>query len=210
MLRHRVCRAPYHAGPRWISWVEFHVKIWGDEEKTWPAQLQSWCKACQRIHLRTVQAKARGRSEPFGPRQVRMSRDEENRRRRIRYHERMQDPEWVANRRHQQRLYRLKRNRPVLLPVKPFQEWWIEFQYRTRNVTEWVEYPNRPIQSLRVYRPAKAAEACGGAWNASQFSDLSRLKGKGTVPLDVVDAILFWAGEEHMLSILYPVEEVAA
>jgi hypothetical protein len=106
MLRHRLCTSPHHRGPRWCSWINFHVKKWGDIQRTWPAQLQSQCKACQRISLRILQAQRRGKPRSYRPRHARNPRTHSERmaQKAIYYRMKMaEDSEWAENRRKNQR-----------------------------------------------------------------------------------------------------------
>ena len=104
MRTRRFCRARIHAGPRWLLHTDFHVKVWGDAEKTWPAQLQSECKACQNRRARERKAAREGRDvRAVGVRGGAMSRAERLRRKRERYAEAMKDPEARALRRAQNR-----------------------------------------------------------------------------------------------------------
>lgn len=90
MRTRRFCRSKLHEGPRWVSHTDFHVKVWGDAEKTWPAQLQSVCKACQRMHQREkIGIKRRGKA--FEARKPRMTPEQVRARKRELYQEEKKD-----------------------------------------------------------------------------------------------------------------------
>lgn len=123
MRTRRFCTSKLHQGPRWLLHTEFHVKKWGDIEGTWVAQLQSACKACQRIAARETQARRRGK-ECYKPRQYqKQTREEKNRRKRERYYRQKQDPKWMHARRKSQRAAYKKAQKREYVDAAPFLEW---------------------------------------------------------------------------------------
>lgn len=120
VARRRICRGPDHAGPRWLLWTEFHVRKWYDEGKTRPAQLQSQCKACQRMNTRILSAKKRGRSEPYGQRKPPLSPEEIARRRRARHAKwrKNRDPAAAERQREYNREYAAAKRREEGRPIR--------------------------------------------------------------------------------------------
>lgn len=121
MRTRRFCTSPFHRGPRWLLHTEFHVKKWGDETKTWPAQLQSQCKCCQRQNARVAVAWKRGKKEPYQKRaDHKQDHKARNARRRAKYRKQMKDPLWREERREYQRMMRAIRARQRGIPPRQF------------------------------------------------------------------------------------------
>lgn len=136
MRQRRLCTSPLHRGPRYLSHVYFYVKVWGDIERTWPAQLQSHCMTCQRIALRTTQARRRGKSEPFRQ-QTRMTREERRRRKRRSEKEYRKNPEYCEKKRRYAREWaRAKRVKEGVRYRGPWKKYREEMETNERVTTE--------------------------------------------------------------------------
>lgn len=193
MRYYRLCLAPHHSGPRWLSRIEFHVKVWGDESKTWPAQLQPWCKTCQRIRKRAHQAKMRGRDEPYKPRAPRMSREEARRRKRQRHAEMMEDPEYRQWRREYTREAAAARRRERGAEVRG--RYGDASENRTlfdaQEVLEWVDQ--------RGYRPIARS-------NETVARSMLRMEESGLVELEALDNLLLELDRPDALTLFDPIE----
>lgn len=187
----RICRGRDHCGPRWCLAVDFHVKVWGDSGKTWPAQLQSECKACQRKAGRERKAREEGRDvSTVKSYSGRISRDERLRRKRERYAEAMKDPEARARRRAQNREAAATRRR----------------RRGARAVGAWHRYrdDSSSVELVDAAPLLEWLEGGGGvqlSWGDKQAVDRARVAGR--MKVTIVDRILTALGRPDVFVVLY-------
>lgn len=184
---YRICRGPEHAGPRWVRAVDFHVKVWGDESKTWPAQLQSWCRACQNRAARERKAIKEGRSvELVTARKGRMGVEESRRRSRERYAEMIGGDERRKRLRERSREEAAIRRRKAGIAVRG--------GYSVRE----------PVQEKVRVRPLK--EWLAPLWNQLDertVKTLDVIDDDGTILITTVDRILTKVGRPDVFRGLY-------
>lgn len=202
MRTRRFCTSQLHKGPRWLCHTEFYVKVWGDESKTWPAQLQSRCIACQRIDSRIRSAEKHGRElQGIGkPRELGgVGRKEILRRKRVRYQEWIEQPGNRQRRRDQQREYarewsaakrremgvpeRGRRNKTetrVMLDAQPLLEWIDSFEGSGDNAfSQYSRLSDNTQHALR------------------------RARQQGVMELGAVDRVCVELSREDVLAVLY-------
>lgn len=186
----RICRGRDHCGPRWRLAVDFHVKVWGDSSKTWPAQLQSECKACQNRASRIRKARKEGRDLSGVSNRGGVSHQELLRRKRQRYAEAMKDPEARARRRAQNReAAATRRRRDGARAVGPWH------RYRDDSSVVWVDAG--PLLEW--------LDGGGGVQLSSgdrQVIDRARVAG-GRMNVTTVDRILTALGRPDVFAVLY-------
>lgn len=187
----RFCTSNHHTGPRWLLAIEFHVKVWGDETKTWPAQLQSQCKSCQRISSRIYQGLAK-RGVPYEARVIPSPLTEEERReRRVikakRYQNWINKPGNREDRKEYGRIYQEAKRREAGIEPRAKDEVQVFVTHGDTRL---------PAGPLLEY-----CEAMG-----IQSRHLVGLNNVNTVTLHRADVILQDAGHPYVLNLLYPLE----
>lgn len=209
--------------------VFFGPKVWGDADKSWVAQTQSWCEACQRVHQRKRMGLMR-RGKPY-EQQRRMSRQERIEARRKRHAERMRtDPEYRERRREIGReiatFIRRDRGAAVRGPYGPrrgkttpktkvaaepfvaWLEWWLltlpevaETQSTEPTDSNWKMVRGELVR----YRPTHSMAEIA-SWGGITDRQLRRITSgeQRTISFSVVDAILTMAGYHDQVAVLYP------
>lgn len=214
MRRRRLCTSPHHRGPRWISHIEFHVKLWGDPEKTWIAQYQSVCRTCTRIHNRAAVAKRKGRDKPFNPWRPRQTPEQRREAARARYARRRRDPAYMENKRAKERENAAFRRRRAGIPPRQFKRSEAPLRATTASVAQvWLRcvkvaradlgFPS-DRQSPPIGRVAHVYRYLG--LTTSEFDRVDRAvrrflageSGRVTVPFDLVDKAMVATGLQFL------------
>lgn len=195
---HRWCTSKWHVGPRWLSWTCFHVKVWGDEEKDWPAQLQSWCIGCGRIASRRRSAVRRGVELEEGWRgapRAAMSEGERLARKRERYRVWIREPGRREARRDQQREYARE---------------WSAARRREDGVPERGRMPKSGAETRVMLDSGPLLEWVGevGEVGRERLGDAGRIalergRKQGVMELGAIDTVCVELGREEMVSVLY-------
>lgn len=212
MRTRRLCHSPIHCGPRWLLHTEFYVKKWGDDTKTWPAQLQHHCKTCQRIHTRKVKAKQRGHTIPYQQRKPRLSHEEIKRRKRKRYHAQKKNEKWLKHRRQlANELANIKRRdagiparnfkkpvtgRPNIINAEPLLRWLEPFIDAHARINQRL---NRKLHSTN----ALGELAVEQIFTPNHWRIITMAQERGSLYDTSADAILSAIGYPHMFSALY-------
>lgn len=223
MIRRRLCTCKEHKGPRWLPLVYFHVKEWGDENKDWVAQYQSWCIACQRVYSRRRKAVRQGRDpELTGPKRA-MSSGEKKRRKAAEFQRRMRkiNPETGLTRREELRAlqreaaagrrreagiserggwkrYRVKDPSRDTAPVGPL----LGF------VREWVDRDDRAIRLRREGDVRLGGWEVDRVFTQNHRHALRKAEKMGYISVRMVDSILLAIGRPDVFSVLYGDGEV--
>lgn len=198
MRRRRLCTAKGHQGQRWRLAVDFHVKVWGDSGKTWPAQLQSECKACQNRAARIRKARKEGRDLSMVSNRGAVSREERLRRKRERYAEAMKDPEARARRRAQNReAATARRRRDGVRAVGPWH------RYRDDSSSSSVVFVDAgPLLEWLGELESSGRGGWGGLPRGDKKAvDYARVSGR--MKVTTVDRILTGLGRPDVFAVLY-------
>lgn len=200
---HRLCTSKWHVGARWMSWTSFHVKVWGDEEGTWPAQLQSWCMGCGRIASRRRSAVRRGVEVEEGwrgkPRDAgdKLGDEEIRRRKRERYRVWIQEPGNRERRAEGQREY--------------MREWSAAARRRAGVPERGRRRNGRVGAETRVMLDSGPLiawmddpwEEWKGRLSDAGRTALARGRVQGVMELGAIDRVCVELGREEMVSVLY-------
>lgn len=184
MRTRRFCRSPLHAGPRWRQHVDFWVKVWGDETKTWPAQLQSECKACQRTKQR-IKAGVQRRGVPYSVRKPKQTLEERNAQKRVAYKKRMSTAAGRAKQRQDAREWQTTKRRRDGIPVREAHR--TVLGVAMVDATALLEWIDRDSEK-RYYGLGKTHQ-----------DTINRVRASGTIDLGALDRVLMRLRHEHLL-----------
>lgn len=211
MRTRKLCTSPHHLGPRWLLSIEFSVKVWGDIEGTWVAQLQSECKACQRLRARRRKAIASGRdpdtARPSSPR----SRSEKLVAKRASYARLKQDPLWIAHRRRILREATAAKRREAGVAVRgPWHRYrheqpptWLNAEPLLRWLEPLLEADEAWLSRSDAKRNGIGGSEGGRPLLASERLLLSRSRSSGLIKDSAADALLLRLGRPDIFAALY-------
>jgi hypothetical protein len=188
-----------------------------DDDGT-PKRLQSWCSCCQRVHQRIVKGEeVRGRPyEAHRPNKLGIPTDaqgyapqNEREREIYRAHQRERyanrTPEQIEDQREYHRIYAEAKRRQAGIAPRPFKRL----------------APQRPVGRFVVMLDAEPFLLWLTRWLEAMDFGLEQLaresgvasrrildaRASGKVGLDTVDRMMTTAGEEHLVYVLYPLDE---
>lgn len=185
MVRRRVCTSRHHKGRRWQLDIYFQVQgRWEDGRIRW---MSSHCTTCQRLDKRERLYNGRKKESKLGLRtngKRYVFRNEEER------------ELYLAYRREYNRRWRKERG------ATPHPEWWIENRSSASRALRTV-----PMEPLRKYVFEDLTETTRRKLDVETYRYLHTRKWDGMATWDFIDDVLMQLGHEHMLLILYPVED---
>lgn len=196
-----------------MSHVEFHVKKWGDDEKTWPMQLQSECKCCQRIDGRIRLARKRGHDGPYKPRKPRMTPEQARAAKLRRYYN--ETPQQRRKRQKRQREDARMKRRLAGVPQRGAGTW-ERYAHERDGGTGQMRVPKGPfLEWFDEYVAVTGTDVDGlmlriedilgmGSQDAAKRAFYRIRYEQQNVSLFFVDAVAIAVGMPHIVNLLYP------
>ncbi len=216
METRRLCTSKLHQGPRWMLSINFHVKKWGDDSKTWVAGLQSECKACQNTRSRRDKAIREGRDPDLTKPRNKISKEELARRKRAIYDKNMKNKKFKNHRRQQMREAATARRRAAGIAPRG-SGGWKKHQKELQNHKVYVD----AIPLLDHLKPwikrdqsainkSKGQEVGLGGWETErvfttdEWKSILRMQETSTATTKSIDQLLTRIGRPDLFVILYP------
>lgn len=224
METRRLCTSKFHQGPRWTLAINFHVKKWGDEEKTWVAGLQSECRACQNMRARRDKAVREGRDPNLTKPRGKISKAEKAKRKKALYDKNMKNKKFREHRRQQMREASTARRRSLGVAPRGSGGWkkhkkklqnhrvYVDATPLLDHLEPWIERDQSAINKSKEQEVGIGGWETERVFTTDEWKSVLRMQETKIATTKSIDQLLTRIGRPDLFVILYPEdrEETAA